>query len=46
MKRTWFACLLAIASVVTSVHRADAAYCGLASYQHGDATMTTSDARG
>jgi len=41
MNRTWFACVVAIASVVTSVHRADAAYCGLASYKHGCAKMTT-----
>ncbi|MFM7411774.1 MAG: hypothetical protein ACKO6E_00955, partial [Planctomycetota bacterium] len=41
MNRTWFALVVAIASAVTSVQQADAAYCGLASYKHGGAKMTT-----
>ncbi|RLS77841.1 MAG: hypothetical protein DWI03_05485, partial [Planctomycetota bacterium] len=41
MKSTWLCCLLALAAIVTSVQTADAAYCGLASYRHGAAKMTT-----
>ncbi len=39
MKSTWFCCLLALATFVVPSRSADAAYCGLASYEHGGATM-------
>ena len=41
MKRTWFCCLLAIAALTAPASRVEAAYCGLASYEHGQSTMTT-----
>ena len=41
MKSPWLCCLLALACIATSVPSADAAYCGLASYKHGAAKMTT-----
>ena len=41
MRSTWLCCLLAIACIASLVNRADAAYCGLASYKHGAAKLTT-----
>ena len=41
MKTTWLSCLLALACIVTSVERTDAAYCGMASYKNGSGKMTT-----
>ena len=41
MNRAWIGCLLALALIVSTVQRVDAAYCGVASYKHGSAKLTT-----
>ena len=41
MKSTWVYSLLAIAALAASASRVEAAYCGLASYEHGQGVMTT-----
>ncbi|NBT12706.1 MAG: hypothetical protein EBS56_03830, partial [Planctomycetia bacterium] len=41
MKQMWRVCLLAFCCIASSVRIADAAYCGIASYKHGVAKLTT-----
>ena len=41
MKSTWVFSLLAIAALAVPASRVEAAYCGLASYEHGQGVMTT-----
>ena len=41
MKSIWTCCLMALAAILTPAQHADAAYCGLASYERGAGRMTT-----
>ena len=41
MRQMWRVCLLAFCCIALSAQVADAAYCGIASYKHGAAKLTT-----